>query len=108
MKNKGIYTGIRFTTLTFAIMCKRNIEPIFFPGVGDIVVWRDHMGIVDGPNSFYSALSSRSGIKSTPIKSHAGQPQYYRIWTPDKASISSGFSGGLEGNPGKAKDNVIP
>ena len=107
MKNTNTYTGLRFTTLTFAAMARNRVTPVYESRatVGDIVVWTDHMGIVDGKGTYYSALSVRSGIITTAISSHSGVPRFYR---PLIKSVSSGFSGGLEGNPGKAADNVIP
>ena len=50
MKNTNTYTGLRFTTLTFAVMARNRVTKVDASRatVGDIVVWTDHMGIVDG------------------------------------------------------------
>jgi hypothetical protein len=85
LKNLGLYKGARFTTLTFPSATKGVTTKVSTPAVGDIVVWVKavspfgHMGVVSGPDRFYSALSSKSGIKESSIKGHSGTPSYYRV-----------------------------
>jgi NlpC/P60 family len=83
VRNLGIYSGVRFTTRSFAVASVGWCTPVNNPGLGDIVVWSAtvpaHMGVIDGPDTFYSALSPRSGIKSMRIADHGGTPRFYRI-----------------------------
>lgn len=79
-KNVGLWKSkVRFTTATFAIQERKSVTKTSDPAVGDIVVWPGHhMGVVDGPGMFYSALSTRSGIKRAKISGISGTPVYYR------------------------------
>jgi cell wall-associated NlpC family hydrolase len=103
MANLGIYKGLRFTTLTFALQCKSLIASDGSAAVGDVVVWHgipEHMGVVDGVNSFYSALSPSAGIKSIPITGMGGTPVYYRLNGPNNyvtptGAASTGLSGSV-------------
>jgi cell wall-associated NlpC family hydrolase len=84
VKNLGIYTGPRFTTFTFPLQSKKWAAPTTSPQPGDIVVWqrggpKGHMGVVTGPDRFYSALSQRSGVREAPISSITGRITYYRV-----------------------------
>lgn len=86
LRNQGIYTGSRFTTQTFPGIASQFATEVASPTVGDIVVWPKgngpygHMGIVSGPDSFYSARSRRSGIGEGSISGFpGGNPRYFRI-----------------------------
>lgn len=86
MRLAKAYTGARFTTDSFAKMTKDTYTRVSSPQVEDIVLWpfrvpytTGHMGIVTGPDSFYSARSVRSGIGETKISTfRKDTPQYYR------------------------------
>lgn len=80
MKNLGIYTGPRFVVSNFESSLGSKVRRVSQPSVGDVVCWHArHMGVVDGPGTFYSALSSRSGIRSSSISAERGAPEYFRI-----------------------------
>lgn len=84
LKNLGIYTGIRFTTFTFAAQCKSIITVVNSPQVGDIVVFyrgpgSGHMGVVSAPGKLYSAASTKLGIGEYPISGFSGTKVYYRL-----------------------------
>lgn len=71
-QDAGAYTGPRFTTRTFALMAK-SFARVSNPQPDDIVVWTEavgtgHMGVVTGPNKFYSARSVKSGIGTSNIE----------------------------------------
>jgi cell wall-associated NlpC family hydrolase len=89
MKNLGIYTGLRFTTVTFALQLASKVTKVANPTVGDIVVWSvpQHMGVVDGPDSFYSALNHAEGIRSASISGMGGSPRFYRIKGPNVSTF---------------------
>lgn len=86
------YKGPRFTTTSFQSI--KEVKRIAAPGqqgpgltlaaAGDYVVWNGgdgggHMGVVTGPNKFYSARSTESGIGESPINGfHSGTPMYFR------------------------------
>jgi cell wall-associated NlpC family hydrolase len=96
MKDVGAYKGARFTTRTFTSQVKSVAEiPASNAGPEDIVLWVNrvpgHMGIVSGKGRFYSALSSRSGIKDAPISVIKGTPKYYRV---NGGSAGEGANGG--------------
>lgn len=86
MKLTKVYTGKRFTTSNFVSATKGIYTRVDSPQVDDIVLWplripyaTGHMGVVTGPDKFYSARSVRSGIGESPIKSFRSHaPQYYR------------------------------
>jgi len=84
----GAYKGLRFTSLSFPAQCSSFATVTTSPQVGDIVRWYDylratgHLGVVDGPDSVFSALSPASGIKSMSISgltAAKGAPTYYRL-----------------------------
>lgn len=87
------YKGGRFTTFTigsnkaFREVQAPNVEG---PGVNgsagagidDIVCWpTHHMGVVTGPDKFYSARNPKSGIGETRISTfrNGSKPKYYRF-----------------------------
>jgi cell wall-associated NlpC family hydrolase len=86
------YTGGRFTT--FTIGTNKAFVKIASPavqgpgtsggtigaGINDIVVWpTHHMGVITGPNKFYSARNPTSGIGETTISGFRSEaPVYYR------------------------------
>ena len=78
--NLGLYSGQRFSTRNF-IACSSHIAfPVSSPAVGDIVLWvAAHIGIVTGPDTFYSAYSPARGILDTSISRFPGTPRYYRL-----------------------------
>lgn len=81
----------RFTTSSFALVVP-EASRVDTPTVGDLVVWTGkHMGIVSGPDRFYSALSPTSGIRdavisTTPVGKPptVSAPKYYRVGTDDR------------------------
>lgn len=82
MKNLGIFTGPRFTTMTFgpSMTAAGKAYKVSSPQVGDIVNWSTrHMGIVVGPDRMFSALSTRSGITESSISGEKGTPDYWRL-----------------------------
>jgi hypothetical protein len=82
------YKGFRFTTSTVgSAKGFKKISPPSAQGpglvratVGDLVVWPlHHMGVVTGPNRFYSARSVKSGIGESNIAGFRKEsPVYYR------------------------------
>jgi cell wall-associated NlpC family hydrolase len=82
------YKGRRFTTFDIgSIKQFKKISPpnaqgpgLIRAGINDIVVWpTHHMGVVTGPNRFYSARSRKSGISETSISGFRNStPVYYR------------------------------
>ena len=90
MLNLHQYNGPRFTTLTFSTMARSAITNVSGGTVGDVVVWTDHMGVVDGRNSMFSALSPTAGIGSSSISGHGGSPSYYRVTATPKATRDPG------------------
>ena len=96
VKNLGIYNGPRFTTHTFTVQSKSFATQVDSPAVGDIVLWQNHhMGVISGNNSFYSALSKRSGIRELSISSETKgakvAPKYFRVYT--RGGATGGHSG---------------
>ena len=78
--NLGLYSGQRFSTRNFIALSSHIVFPVSSPAVGDIVLWASHhIGIVTGPNTFYSAYSPARGILDTSISQFPGYPQYYRL-----------------------------
>lgn len=80
------YNGRRFSTGDFAKLAKDSYAKVDSPQLEDIVLWplrvpyaTGHMGIVTGPDKFYSARSIKSGIGETSISKFRGdKPTYYR------------------------------
>lgn len=82
LKNIGAYTGSRFTTHTFVLAARSFAEPVDSPQIGDIVLWAGHhMGVVSGPDKFFSARNRKSGIGESSISAwpNQGSPRYFRI-----------------------------
>ena len=83
-RNIGAYQGARFNTQSFVILGRKSWRQVTGePQVGDVVLWRyytpPHMGIVSGPNQFYSARSRSSGIGEGSITGHGGTPEFFRF-----------------------------
>jgi cell wall-associated NlpC family hydrolase len=83
----------RFTTATIAV--NPAFARVTTPAIDDIVCWTGkHMGVVTGPDTFYSAISVKSGIRSGKISAQRGffkmDPVYYRAKTVMSASAGSG------------------
>lgn len=88
------YKGARFTTFTIGTnKAFTKISPpastpaggsgpggSFSAGVNDLVVWpTHHMGVITGPNKFYSARNPTSGIGESSISGfRSDSPVYYR------------------------------
>lgn len=77
-QDTGAYKGPRFTTSTIGAL--KTFVKVSDPQVNDLVVWpTHHMGVVTGPDQFYSARSVRSGIGYSPIHNfRKSTPIYYR------------------------------
>lgn len=83
----GAYKGSRFTTATFDNVAPKFADKVSDPQVGDIANDRRarHMGIVSGPDMFYSAMNPSSGIGDAKISSFKGAggqaftPTYWRV-----------------------------
>lgn len=87
------YKGGRFTTFTIGTnKAFREVQApnVQGPGVGgtvgagidDLVVWpTHHMGVITGPDQFYSARSVKSGIGFAKISTfrNGSKPKYYRF-----------------------------
>lgn len=87
------YKGSRFTTFTIGNNKSFfKIQPPGYQGpavgggsvgagINDIVVWpTHHMGVITGPDKFYSARNPRSGIGETKISTFRHEaPLYYRF-----------------------------
>lgn len=94
------YKGPRFTTAT--IRSRKEFKQILAPGMqmpsqnpvptagpGDIVLWpagsggiTGHMGVITGPNRFYSARSVRTGIGESSISGFRKTAPIYLRFTP--------------------------
>lgn len=84
----GVYKGERFTTYTITHHAADAAQfvRVATPAVGDIVVWDEnaahgHMGIVSGPDQFFSARSVASGIgygKISTMRAYPVKPFYLR------------------------------
>lgn len=88
----GCYLGFRFTTGTIAQSTEFHRITAAQAGVDDIVVWRingaGHMGVVSGPDRFYSAHSVATGIVESSISgfhAHPVAPYYLRLAKSDGA-----------------------
>jgi peptidoglycan DL-endopeptidase CwlO len=79
LANLGYYKGPRFTTITFPLQCRSIIAKTTTPTPGDIAWWPGHMGVVDGNGTFYSALSTKSGIRSGQLSWIGGSPVFYKL-----------------------------
>lgn len=90
------YKGPRFTTATVLSHKQfRKISPpatqgpgLIAAGVNDIVLWpagsggiTGHMGVITGNNTFYSAMSRKSGIGSAAIDTFRSTPPVYVRFT---------------------------
>lgn len=93
MRNLAMYSGPRFTTLTFLVALRSSLTKVYAPMVGDVVWWPTHMGVCDGPDSFYSALSTNGGIKSVPISAMPKGAIYYRL----NMSFAGTYPGKVDG-----------
>lgn len=86
------YKGGRFTT--FTIGTNKAFKKVGSPaanshdseargaaGINDLVVWpTHHMGVITGPNRFYSARNPKSGISEASISTFRSEaPVYYRF-----------------------------
>lgn len=69
LKETGIYNGSRFTTASFDHIASQFATKVTSPQVGDIAnsASHGHMGIVNGSDSFYSAMNPDAGIGSAPL-----------------------------------------
>lgn len=85
--NIGAYKGVRFSVFTFPTAARGILESVVKPTIGDIVTWPAtvgkvaHMGVIDGSDSYYSALSVGAGIKSISLSRFSqGRPvKYWRL-----------------------------
>lgn len=95
------YKGARFTTASVPLIpktFKRISSPatqgpgVTRAGINDLVVWppgsggvTGHMGVIYGPDQFYSARSIKSGIGVSKISTfRSTAPRYYRYIGPRK------------------------
>lgn len=81
LKNLG-YKVPPFSTATFKAANAATVHAtvVTAPAAGDIVWWPGHMGVMTDTKNFYSALSTRSGIKTAPISViNRGKPTFYRL-----------------------------
>lgn len=101
-QDADVYSGGRFTTQTIGL--NAGFKRVADPQVDDIVCWTNqHMGVITGNDTFYSAKSYKSGIGYDKISTWKaiGKPVYYR---PVKAqlkptgSAGKGISGGGGGS----------
>lgn len=75
------YTGPRFVTATVSAM--PGFARSSNPGVNDLVVWpAHHMGVVTGPNKFYSARNVNAGIGYASIDGFRKDAPIYLTYTP--------------------------
>jgi len=78
--NLGLYNGRRFSTRDWIALSSHIAFPVSSPAFGDVVLWEaHHIGIVTGPDTFYSAYSPARGILDTSISHFPGTPRYYRL-----------------------------
>lgn len=86
-KNIGLYTGSRFTTSTFESIANGWAKRVQAPSTviaGDIVLWAGkHMGVVTGPDTYYSARSPAKGIGEASLSEDTSYfkttPSYWRV-----------------------------
>lgn len=105
-QDAGAYpkTGVgssRFVTASIAM--NSAFQKVPTPAIDDIVCWiGQHMGVVTGPDTFYSAMSTKQGIRSAKIsvQRFATAPVYYRPKTvvTGAAGTGKGASGGSGGS----------
>jgi cell wall-associated NlpC family hydrolase len=88
------YAGPRFTTVTLVSSLGSLIAETSSPAVGDIVLWASHVGVVDGPDTMFSALNPSIGIVHSPISwgpTGEGAPTYWRgtgaAWSSAPGSV---------------------
>lgn len=89
MKLAKVYTGRRFSTSDFERLTKSVYTRVSTPQVEDIVLWpfkvpysTGHMGIVSGPDTFYSARSVKTGIGESKISTFRSyKPIYFRRYS---------------------------
>lgn len=84
MTNLHLFNGARFTTYNFESVTKGFVDkveadPVAGVMVGAIVLWREHMGIVSGRNTYYSAKSPSRGIGESTISSFGAPVVGYYI-----------------------------
>lgn len=92
-QDAGVYSGDRYTTST--ILQTHQFNRIITPRIDDIVVWdysgvHGHMGVISGPDQFYSARSHDSGIGYLTISSfhvYPVKPIYLRPVKSDGYTI---------------------
>lgn len=97
------YGGSRFTTADIRLRSGfKRIDPPGSEGPGfigatinDIVLWpagsggvTGHMGVITGPNKFYSARSPRSGISEASIASFRKTKPIYLRFTPPSSQVN--------------------
>jgi cell wall-associated NlpC family hydrolase len=77
-QDAGVYKGARFTT--FNVGSLKAFTRVTDPANDDLVVWpTHHMGVVTGPDTYYSARSVKSGIGYSKISAFSkGKPIYLR------------------------------
>ena len=72
------YKGGRFVTSTMKTQGGSQFVSVDTPLVGDIALWPiHHVGVVTGPNRFYSARNPNSGISETAISTFRPEPPEY-------------------------------
>lgn len=74
----------RFTTYTMLVTpWGKHFDRVASPMVGDVVLWRTHVGVVSGKDKFYSARNPSSGIGESSISGfntgHGNSHAYYRL-----------------------------
>lgn len=100
-QDAGVNVGGRFTTATFS--GNKAFTRVSKPAPDDIVLWPfQHIGVVTGDDTYYSAISTKRGIGSGKISAQPfkGGPQYFRATNvrADNAGVSTGASGGKGGS----------
>lgn len=92
-KAVGVYDGFRFTTYTIRESDQFTRIASVAADVDDIVVWSEnsahgHMGVISGPDQFYSARSVADGLGYNRISTfhvYPVGPAYYRPVKSDGA-----------------------
>lgn len=74
----------RFVTANFKSKSRGMVTqvPKASAQIGDIVLWKTHIGIYSGPDLYYSAMSPRSGIGTSKISAtlhNEPAPEYFRV-----------------------------